>query len=682
MALYHHVNESTLHTIRKADKKRMENCCGTTTSEDCGLEIEIESTDSFGGCSKKMTSVSGEETKQLGEILPPLMEHLKVGQKVLLAVAWVRDDERRLFELYPEVLMMDVTYGTNREGRPLGTSCSFDQNMNIFSPFRAFLPSECQWVFQWLWEIAIPKLLPIEALRRVQVVLTDGDSKIYNAFNAVRDKFYPNAIHALCIFHLVTQPLSKLSEIRSRDTATIKGMLLTFKLWVFSWMGYDGVESEQEYEESKAGLERWLASFAYRQDLGDEAPDLVHNARVLNDFLTTKIIPHKTRFLFPGRGRRMTLGQKATSALECLHRVMKNKKGISVAPNMSLAKSYRTQNQQVDARMRQYNIKTAESSRSRCLFSRFATANAVTKECECQIIQQKEQSYFYACRVESPYVFWFQRLPDASFFCEQCDENAAGGIGCCSAHSTTSPITRFRRNRRVWIRWLRPDMYEVVCSCFYHPVYGIPCRHVAAILEQILPEHVHVRWMTNVAQFYRDSRDHCWTHHFSQRKGERRLIINEKEYRQLHQNAVRLQEQHARTLPKDFWTNIGSFTNCNNGMVSFLVSTGEDDGDDFGMESFLSVDVCLSQDAQADNDSKQYYYYYYYWVGGFPGQHGWPGYGHAFNESVPGDLRNNKVYSATNGGDCSHFAGRQGACIGPSNDGTDTRAVQGCSIRR
>jgi hypothetical protein len=43
----------------------------------------------------------------LGEVLVSVSESraLKIGQKVLLAVAWCREDERRLFELFAEVLM-------------------------------------------------------------------------------------------------------------------------------------------------------------------------------------------------------------------------------------------------------------------------------------------------------------------------------------------------------------------------------------------------------------------------------------------------------------------------------------------------------------------------------------------------------------------------------------------------
>ena len=63
---------------------------------------------------------------------------------MLLAAAWTSTNERLLFEMYPEVLMFgDVTFQTNNEGRPLGVTCSPDgKNMNIFTPFRAFLPEK------------------------------------------------------------------------------------------------------------------------------------------------------------------------------------------------------------------------------------------------------------------------------------------------------------------------------------------------------------------------------------------------------------------------------------------------------------------------------------------------------------------------------------------------------------
>ena len=67
----------------------------------------------------------------------PVLERLHVGQKLLLAVAWVCADEKRLFERIPEVLMIDVTYDNNGEGRPLGLTACLDPDMRSFTPLRA-----------------------------------------------------------------------------------------------------------------------------------------------------------------------------------------------------------------------------------------------------------------------------------------------------------------------------------------------------------------------------------------------------------------------------------------------------------------------------------------------------------------------------------------------------------------
>jgi hypothetical protein len=97
-------------------------------------------------------------------------------------VAWCREDERQLFELFPEVLMFDVTFGTNTESRPLGVSASMDgnDNMNVFTPFRMFMPSQCQWLCDWTIGNAMPSLLG-NSLKSVQLFMSDGDPKIYSA---------------------------------------------------------------------------------------------------------------------------------------------------------------------------------------------------------------------------------------------------------------------------------------------------------------------------------------------------------------------------------------------------------------------------------------------------------------------------------------------------------------------
>ena len=52
----------------------------------------------------------------------------------------------RLFEMFPEIFMLDVTHATNIVARPLAVCASIAANMETFTPMRAFLSSECQWV--------------------------------------------------------------------------------------------------------------------------------------------------------------------------------------------------------------------------------------------------------------------------------------------------------------------------------------------------------------------------------------------------------------------------------------------------------------------------------------------------------------------------------------------------------
>jgi len=113
--------------------------------------------------------------------------------------------------------MLDVTYGTNSEGRPLAMTGAVNCDIKTFTPLRAFLPSECKWVFRWLFTEAIPKLLGEENCCLVQLVLTDGDEKMYSAFDEAQKRYYPNAVHGLCLYHLVIQKLEDLKLLNSID---------------------------------------------------------------------------------------------------------------------------------------------------------------------------------------------------------------------------------------------------------------------------------------------------------------------------------------------------------------------------------------------------------------------------------------------------------------------------------
>ena len=148
VALYYEVKSTRLHTIKKADlRKAREREARSVAIETDGEgesqipfevgEVFAECTNATGTTKRTNTTLSAEEQTEIGNVICPVLKRLTVGQKILLAVAWVRDDEKRLFELFPEVLMIDVTFGTNNEGRPLGITAAFDSDMKSFTPIRA-----------------------------------------------------------------------------------------------------------------------------------------------------------------------------------------------------------------------------------------------------------------------------------------------------------------------------------------------------------------------------------------------------------------------------------------------------------------------------------------------------------------------------------------------------------------
>jgi len=239
---------------------------------------------------------------------------VQVGNKILLGVAWCREDERILFEKHPELLMFDVTHQTNEEKRPLGIAAAVDQNMEIFTPFRVFMPSQQQWVFDWIFRSCIPVLMGPHILERTQLVLTDGDKQMYGAFDNVKEAFYPNAKHGLCMFHLVNKGLERIKcKLRRQDKTRVNNMLHTFKTSVFTWFQLGGVKNLPEFGMSRAALRKWLSDL---QDDEDEDEDVRHNAMVLQDFLLQCILPHKNRFLVCLRIGGRTLDYRANSALE------------------------------------------------------------------------------------------------------------------------------------------------------------------------------------------------------------------------------------------------------------------------------------------------------------------------------------------------------------------------------
>ena len=62
---------------------------------------------------------------------------------MMVAVAWVMKTDRRYSELYPEVIMVDVTENANKEKRPMMLIVGNDSDRTTFVMMKILIPHHC-----------------------------------------------------------------------------------------------------------------------------------------------------------------------------------------------------------------------------------------------------------------------------------------------------------------------------------------------------------------------------------------------------------------------------------------------------------------------------------------------------------------------------------------------------------
>ena len=129
---------------------------------------------------------------------------MRGGQAMLLACGWTTDDDVRLMQLFPEVFAMDLTFGTNRELRPLFKLAGIDANRENFTGINFFLPSKRRWVFNFLITEGIP------ILAGQQVISDQSLFKHIVCLFHVQQHNYRDMVmrqrvqrrHGMCLYHM------------------------------------------------------------------------------------------------------------------------------------------------------------------------------------------------------------------------------------------------------------------------------------------------------------------------------------------------------------------------------------------------------------------------------------------------------------------------------------------------
>jgi hypothetical protein len=96
--------------------------------------------------------------------------YLPESDCILLYVAGIINKELHITIMFPELLAVDNTGGTTIDERMLMIVAGLDNTRRKFPSLRAFLPSECQWVFIFSFSYVFPKLLGQGTVRRITQV--------------------------------------------------------------------------------------------------------------------------------------------------------------------------------------------------------------------------------------------------------------------------------------------------------------------------------------------------------------------------------------------------------------------------------------------------------------------------------------------------------------------------------
>ena len=96
-----------------------------------------------------------------------------------MGFAWVIPSELRLFEAFPNVIMVDTVEKTNNKERPLLTVGGKDFNGKIFIFLRCFMPNQQSWIFRWIFSVVIMPSFTKKILEKVHIIISDGDSQFF-----------------------------------------------------------------------------------------------------------------------------------------------------------------------------------------------------------------------------------------------------------------------------------------------------------------------------------------------------------------------------------------------------------------------------------------------------------------------------------------------------------------------
>ena len=147
-----------------------------------------------------------DETSEEYDYVKAVVQALKIGEdEVLLGVSWSTHEGRLYHRKYPDILGVDIKFGTNNERRPHIRTIAKNGRNNSLPIVDALLPSQQSYALAWYFEKAQPFCLCTETLRLTQQINTDQCPIMVPAMQpSIRTmKLYGNAKDRRCKWHKV-----------------------------------------------------------------------------------------------------------------------------------------------------------------------------------------------------------------------------------------------------------------------------------------------------------------------------------------------------------------------------------------------------------------------------------------------------------------------------------------------
>jgi len=128
---------------------------------------------------------------------------------LFIAVAWILKPALRFFMLCPEVFFVDVTLHSNNKGYYLLTISSRSSIGKQVMWMWIFIPNQQRFSFRWVFQEAIPVLLPKWLRDRVVFFMKDGDQQQRNEILGAMTNVFVNAVEGTSGFHVVNMGWKK-----------------------------------------------------------------------------------------------------------------------------------------------------------------------------------------------------------------------------------------------------------------------------------------------------------------------------------------------------------------------------------------------------------------------------------------------------------------------------------------